>query len=644
MSKFYFDDYSSVSSDDFEGKAILIDENQEHGLLFFHNGCKLPFEIDLRKKYYVSVKGEKHLVEHRFIVHTEKFVKEYKYDGKLGSFYYGDYSEFYVWAPTAYSLNVCLQDGSTYPMEYQDKGVYYGKVEKDIEGIGYLLEVEHTTKEKTIDPYAQSSTINSQFNYVVNPEKILKALPFLESKKRDAIVYEVNVRDFTGDPKYGFTYPGKFKSFTEKNVRDLKGNKIGYDYVKDLGVTHVQLLPIYDYGSIDESEHSREYNWGYDPVQYNVIEGKYSMNPTDPYERINEVVELVNTCKQDEIGVIMDVVYNHVYDKSQFSFEKLVPHYFFRYHYGKISDASFCGNEVASERYMVRRFMIDSLKYLTTTFGFAGYRFDLMGIHDIETMNEIEAELRAINPSIILYGEGWSLPTAIDRELCATQANATKVKNVGFFNDDFRNKCKQLITGTITTHLEEEVQRLLLAQDYENPMLSVQYVSCHDDYTLYDQLYYGLEEDNIIEKMKLAYTFVLLGQGFSFLHAGCEGGRTKYGIANSFSSSEAINFMKYDEMYENQELIQFTKELIRVRKENASFFVESESELLERVKVEVKDDLVKYSVDNMIYYINLSKEAKAIEVRGRLQSLDGYQKDENINNLTITTYAVVKGE
>ncbi len=645
MNNFYFDDYTSISSDGYEGEAVLIDGDEEHSLLFFHDTCRLPFDIALRKHYYVRVGGEIYPVQYRFIVHTSRFDEENAYEGKLGCHYNEAYTEFYVWAPTAYGMSVCMVEGQRHAMHYTGQGVYYVRVEGNLEGQGYLLEVEHTQKVTCLDPYATSSAINSSYNYVINPNKVDSIIEKKTTSKKDAIVYEINVRDFTSDTSAPFTFPGKFKSFTQRGVVDADGNKVGYDYLLDLGVTHVQLLPIYDYGSIDESDASRAYNWGYDPVQYNVIEGKYSCDPMDPYTRINEVVELVNTCKKDGLGVIMDVVYNHVYDKDQFSMEKLVPHYFFRYTHGKVSNASYCGNEVASERFMVRRFMKDSLLYLTRTFGFAGYRFDLMGIHDIQTMQEIHDALVQVNEEIIVYGEGWSMPTAIVHTLCAIQMNHDKTPNIGYFNDDFRNKCKQLIAGHMHSNIETEVRRLLCASDYSSPLQSVQYVSCHDDYTLYDQLFYGFESDFIEEKVRLAYVFILLSQGFTFMHAGCEAMRTKLGVKNSFNSSEVINQMRYRELYAHKNTIAFVKELIRVRKLLSDYYFESKEEVERYVSVKEQDGIISYTIKDICIYINFYQRELCISSSGCLLSIDGSKKEETVDgSIAFTTYAIVRKE
>ncbi|OON95274.1 MAG: type I pullulanase [Candidatus Epulonipiscioides saccharophilum] len=607
--KFYFDDYDLIASDEFNGKATLIDGDNKHGLVFFYNGSKLPIKIKLRKKYYIQIDDMVYPIEYRFIVQTPKFAIENKYDGPLGSFYHGDYTEFYVWAPTAFGVNVCFTDDTIYGMRYTENGVYYAKVRRDLEGIGYMLEVEHMAKYMALDPYARSGAINSLYNYVINPDKIVKRRKYLQIPKRDAIIYEANIRDFTTDTKCNFKYPGKFKGFIEKGIRSANNHLAGYDYIKNLGVTHVQLMPIYDFGSIDERDKSRQYNWGYDPVQYNVLEGKYSTDQNDPYERINELVKLVNRFNKDGIGVIMDVVFNHVYHMDEFSFEKLVPYYFFRYKDGVAGNASGCGNEVASERVMVRKFIVDSLVYLEETFGFSGFRFDLMGIHDIETMQLIDKTLREINPNIYLYGEGWKMNTVISSKKCAIQANHTEIPNIGFFNDEFRNKSKQLIIGQVTTNITRRATNLLTAPHYSNPLQSISYVSCHDNYTMFDELYYAFEEslEGILRQMKLAYTFILLGQGIPFLHGGCEGQRTKYGIENSYNSSEEINKIKYDDL--NYELIDFVKNLISFRKSHRDYFFNTADEISEHVSIEVIDSMVHYKIKDLLIIINISDNA-----------------------------------
>ncbi len=644
MYKFYFDEYNSVTAKGYEGPAFFMDGEQETAVVFFNDLCKLPFDIKLRNRYKVRIGEKEYSITYRFITHTEKFDKEHAYDGKLGTVYNREYTEFYLWSPTAYSVTVQLQNGRKIPMEYTEKGVYFVRAEGDFEGVGYSYIVEHEKKVEALDPNAISSTVNSKYNYVIDPKKIEKSKAGVGiADRRNAIVYETNVRDFTSDRNIAFEYHGKYKGMTERGIKDNYGNKVGFDYVLDLGVTHIQLMPVYDYGSIDERDCSVGYNWGYDPVQFNVPEGKYSCNPCDPYERLNELVALVNEYHKEGIGVIMDVVYNHVYDHKTFSFGKIVPYYFFRYQGGKVSDASYCGNETASERYMVRRFIADSIEYLTKTFGFDGYRFDLMGIVDCETMNLVQEKASSINPNIYIFGEGWTMPTAIPTEMCATQTNYEKLPNIGFFNDDFRNTCKQVMIGHINSHKGDTVKRLLQGLDYENPINSLQYISCHDDYTIFDQLYYGFEQVNVFEQIKLGYAFVFLGQGNSFLHAGCEAGRTKQGLKNSFKESEVINRLDWDLIQSNQSLVSYVKELIRVRRLPEFYLCESRDEVQTKTSVSENDGCVSYYINDWVIYINLKGEPITISINGTLISQDGQQKDSNEETeITIEYYGVVK--
>ena len=430
MMKFYFDNYETITTDtSYEGSAILYVNDERYPLYFFHGEAHLPFPVKLRQKYYVQVNHHKSQVIFRFLVITKKFEEETKYEGILGTIYSKEETIFRVWAPTAYSLSICLKDtNEIVEAKANVQGVYEAIIKGDLEKRPYTIFVEHESVEETLDPYAYSSGINSCFNYVIDRSKIhsVKKLE-REYKKEESILYEVHVRDFSADVSVPFKYRGTFKALTEKGLRTENGEKAGLDYLVDLGITHIQLLPIYDFGSIREEKEAREYNWGYDPVQYQVIEGKYSSNPHDPYARMNELVDMISCYHEHGIGVNMDVVYNHVYNELPFSYDVLVPYYYFRYKDNEKSDGSFCGNEVASEHFMVRKFMKDTLYYLTKTFDFSGYRFDLMGIHDIYTMNEIDRLLSSYKPNIHLYGEGWHLPVAIPHEQCVEQANHSKV-------------------------------------------------------------------------------------------------------------------------------------------------------------------------------------------------------------------------
>ena len=646
MSKFYFDEYNSVQAEDFEGQAVFVDGNTETLVMFFNGSCKLPFDISLRKHYKIRTKNTEHEIEYRFIVHTEKFENENTYNGDLGVVYTKEYTDFYLWAPTAFTVKLNLIDTSNnniqYNMDYKDKGVYHIRVKGDVERFGYYYLVEHQETQRTLDPYGISSAINSQYNFVIDKSKITKSMQGKSIvSKRDAIVYEVNVRDFSSDKDINFKNSSKYCAMTQKGLRDKQSNKVGLDYILDLGITHIQLMPIYDYGSIDERESSVDYNWGYDPVQFNVPEGKYSINPNDPYSRINELVELVNVYHQEGIGVIMDVVYNHVYNEKTFSFAQTVPYYFFRYKGNELSNASFCGNETASERTMVRRFIVNSIEYLTKTFGFDGYRFDLMGILDYETINKVYEKVFEINPNIYIYGEGWTMPTAIYKEECATQQNFNKMSEIGFFNDDFRNTCKQVMIGQLNSHKLDIIKPLLLGIDYNKPENSLQYISCHDDYTIFDQIYYDYQKtENVLEIIKRAYVYTFLSQGNPFLHSGCEAMRTKLGIKNSYNYSEEINKLDWSLMNKNIELVNFVKELIRVRKLEEFYLCKNSGEIMDKISVSLEDNYILYKLEKLTIYINLTQEKISVNVGAKVISKDGIACEDIKNTIDIEHYVV----
>ena len=642
MLEFYFDDFESITSGNgYNGKAILEFENNRYELVFFYGRAIMPFKVELRKKYKIILDGKENLINYRFITNTKEFEETYSYDGPLGFNYTKEYTEFYIWAPTAYSIAVNLLDKGIFYTNYKERGVYYIKIDGDLEGTSYNFLVEHSNGIfECLDPYGKSSAKDSKFNYIIDFNKVNKLEKANKiAKINEAIIYECNIRDMTSDKDIEFKNKGLYRRFIEEGVKTKDGEIVGYDYIKSLGITHIQLMPVFDFGSIPEDINSRKYNWGYDPIQYNVLEGRFSENPNDPYTRINEFIDLVNKFHKDNIGVVMDVVYNHVYNDIKFSFDTLVPYYYFRYKDGIKSNASFCGNEVASERYMVRRYIVDSLKYLVNTFNLDGFRFDLMGIHDIETMKLIKEELTKLNHNILLYGEGWDLPVAISKDDCFIQRNNGAIKEIGFFNDNFRNSVKAICAG-IENYINKDLISLLIkSEEYSIPEQSIQYVSCHDDYTLYDHLYYDFELDDVIERMKLAYIFVLLSKGVPFIHSGCEGARTKFGVKNSYNSSEELNQIRWNEIYKNAGLIDFVKELISFRKREKIY-----NYLDKEIEIEVEDNCILYKLSNKVeIYINC--KAEDIDLRFNknevILSFDGKRSNENIKNIKLPKYSYI---
>ena len=395
----------------------------------------------------------------------------------------------------------------------------------------------------------------------------------------ESIIYELSVRDFSVQKEAGFKHPGKFTALTESP--QLNGQTLGFDYLRHLGVTHVQLLPVYDFGSVDEEDQWKAYNWGYDPVQYNVPEGSYASDPNDPYARILELQDTIATYHQANLSVIMDVVYNHVYKADEFAFERIVPGYFYRYDQDRQrTNGTFCGNDVASERAMVRNYIKQSVKQWVQLYGFDGFRFDLMGILDRQTMMEIQEELVAIYPNIYLYGEGWKMDTGLEPDLLAHQYNAEQLHPYGFFSDNFRDTIKRSILneGRVDSPYQaNDLANVLTANigckgapHFVRPQQAINYVECHDNATFYD--YLKVEDPTISPelrhtKARLGLHLVLLAQGVPFLHAGQEFYRSKGLEENTYNLPDALNQLDWLSSTSYETDIQFLRELIAYRKE-----------------------------------------------------------------------------
>ena len=438
----------------------------------------------------------------------------------------------------------------------------------------------------------------------------------------------MSVRDFSMQKEAGFTYSGKFKSLTESP--DLQEHTLGMDYVKQLGITHIQLMPVYDFGSVDENHPELVYNWGYDPMQYNLPDGSFATNPHDPYTRIVELQEAIAAYHQADISVIMDVVYNHVYNPKTYAFEKIVPGYFFRYnHNGNLTNGTFCGNDVASERAMVRSYIKHSLKQWLTIYGFDGFRFDLMGILDIETMKQIAEELKSLYPNVYLYGEGWRMNTGLDSNRLAHQFNADKLPSYGFFNDHFRNTIKATIAEgqqLSEVHSLNSIENVLTAnigfsgtgtEHFIAPQQAINYVECHDDATAFD--YFAIQNPKIdlkerLDNARLALHLSLLAQGVPFIHSGQEFFRSKNLMDNTYNAQDAINRLDWLRSIEYEKDVDFVRQLIQFRKANLLLSLETRTEIKDYCSVEwLSDSVVEYKIkekeDQITILINFGNEA-----------------------------------
>ncbi len=444
----------------------------------------------------------------------------------------------------------------------------------------------------------------------------------------DAVIYEMHHRDFSVDPSSGIVNKGKFLALTEPSTTSPDGEATGIDHLKELGITHVHILPSYDYNSVDEANlPSNQYNWGYDPYNYNAPEGSYSTNPADPSARIREMKEMVKSLHDNGIGVIMDVVYNHTADNDNSNFSLTAPGYYYRHRPdGSYSDASGCGNETASDRRQMRDFIVNSVKYWAKEYHIDGFRFDLMAIHDIETMNEVAAALKEINPDIFVYGEGW---TAGDSPLPVSQRalkeNVSKMPQVAVFSDDIRDAVKGHYTdasdrgfATGKPGLEETVKIGIVGAtahpqvDYSKgnnskfayasvPTQIINYVSCHDDLMLTDKLRKSMPDASEADRQRaarLAQTIVFTSQGTPFMFAGEEIFRDKKGVHNSYKSPDSINAIDWNLKHVNREQFDYYRELIKLRKEHPAFRMATADQVARHLKFDnVKEpNLISYSL------------------------------------------------
>ena len=554
------------------------------------------------------------------IVRGELFAQLFTYTGDdLGAVYSPAETVFKLWAPISKQVFLRL-DQQAYPMKKTRNGVWQVRIPGDLDGKNYhYLHRVNGQWTEVHDPYALSSLANSGDSVVINPTKLQKPtraktqLPIAQ-----AIIYEMSVRDFSQQAEAGFTHPGQFAGLSESPR--LKDQVIGMDYVKNLGVTHIQLMPLYDFGSVDELHPKAVYNWGYDPVQYNVPEGSFSSNPNSPYARILELQAAIQAYHDADMSVIMDVVYNHVYHAEAYAFEKIVPGYFYRYNeYEQRTDGTFCGNDVASERSMVRNYIKHSLKQWTQLYGFDGFRFDLMGILDIQTMQEVTDELTKLYPNIYLYGEGWKMGTGLSEEQLAHQYNAAQLPSIGFFNDEYRDTMKEILSHPQALLLEhqahEKVQDLLVGsrnRHFVSPQQSVNYIECHDNATVYD--YFHIQHpDWDYHAQKRAASFglqlVLLSQGVSFIHSGQEFFRTKQEIDNTYNSPDSINQLDWLRSLRYQEHVDFIRQFIAFKKEHPAMSQQSYpainascefywlTEFVLRYQISTEDEIIQFIIN-----------------------------------------------
>ena len=558
----------------------------------------------------------------------QKFDYEVYTGNDLGAVYSPKMTRFKVWAPEAESVKLNLYkqgEGDNlieqHIMKKSANGTYVFEKQGDCNGIYYTYTVvNHGEEQEAVDPYTKAAGVNGQRGMVINLAKTNPQGFEMDGYRNpehitDAIIYEGSVRDFTMDESSGVFHNGKFLGLTEANTTNHFGEATALDYISGLGVTHVQILPAFDFETVDEKNQKAQYNWGYDPDNYNVPEGSYAVSPYDGAVRIQEMKQMVLALHSRGIGVIMDVVFNHTYRRDDSNLQKIVPGYYYRSDETGYTNGSGCGNEVASDRPMVQKLIVDSLIYWAKEYHIDGFRFDLMGVLDIDTMNVIAERLNEIRPDIYLYGEGWNGgPSSLAEEKRAFKASAKKMPGIGMFNDDIRDTIKGSVfyddhLGFVNggTHLENALRYGITGAvahpqvDYDaygskpwakEPGQSINYVSCHDNYTLWDKLSVSCPEASEEKKKamnRLCAAIVFTSQGVPFIQAGEEFLRSKplpekKGFAeNSYNMPDTVNSIKWDNIHEYPDMIAYYKGLMALRKAHPVFRMQSEAEMTQNL-------------------------------------------------------------
>lgn len=588
----------------------------------------LSEELDPFKSYTMTYDGSTYKISIPNIYSTEAFEQEYTYIGDdLGATWTENMTSFRVWAPTAESVTLNLfESGKSYvddlieeiEMTPDVNGTWIAKKDGDLNGVYYTYSVViDGVKKDACDPYARTTGVNGVRAMIINLDETdpdgweNDTNPHAKESINDAIIYELHIRDLSVGKDAGITNAGKFLGLTETGTKTSGGVPTGLDHIKELGITHLHLLPIYDFGSVDETHTvGNLYNWGYDPVNYNVPEGSYSTDPYNGEVRVKELKQTVKALHDNGISVIMDVVYNHVQDSANFCFNKIVPGYFSRIgDDGVYSNGSGCGNDTASERSMVKKYIVDSVSYWADEYHIDGFRFDLVGLLDTETINEIVEEVHKNHPDVIFYGEGWSLSTNMTKEgyTLATQGNSKETPEFAYFNDTIRDGLKGSVFddkekgyASGKSGMEEILTRCFLGADTwcTSPAQTINYASCHDNLTLFDHLQTSRPDasmENLIKMNNLAATVYMMAEGVPFLQAGEEMLRTKVNEdgtfdSNSYNSGDQINSLKWGDLEDPvyAQVYEYYKGLIAFRKAHGALRLTTAQEVDSAISV-VKD-------------------------------------------------------
>lgn len=623
---------NSLTADDFIvedalGNSLPITKVEPNG-----NSGKITLgtEMDYSKDYSITFRGTKISVKMPEYFSSKEFEDAYTYDGNdLGATYTKEKTTFRVWAPTANKIELNIYsagNGGTaekvVEMTSDVKGTWVANLLGDLNGkyYTYTAYFDGKVNKDIVDPYAKSVGVNGDRGMILdldstNPSSWNNDARHTYKNAADMSIYELHVRDFSSDPDSGIKNTGKYLAFTENGTKDSKGVSTGIDHLKDLGITTVHILPVYDYATVDETKlDTPQYNWGYDPKNYNAPEGSYSTDPYHGEVRVNEYKQMVQALHNADIGVVMDVVYNHTYS-TNYCFNQLVPGYFYR----TDSNGSGCGNDVASERSMVRKFIVDSVSYWASEYHLDGFRFDLMGLIDVETMNAVREALDKIDPTIFIYGEGWSLSTNMSKDIpLATQTNSDLTPGIAYFSDTIRDAIKggvfdaeaQGYVNGNSLKVPGIMDGVLGTPSWSpSPLQTITYASCHDNLTLWDKIASSNPDDSEADRIKqnlLSAAITYTSQGVPFIQAGEEFLRTKVDekgnlVDNSYASPDSVNLLDYSRISDYSNVYNYYKGLISFRKAHSAFKMTSADDVSNNIKfVEegLAEDVIAYSIND----------------------------------------------
>jgi len=625
------------------------------------------------------------------VMNSEGFNDLYEYTGDdLGATYSVEKTDFKLWAPIATAVTLVaysptsgsISDSTQIAMTAGEKGTWSASLAGDQKGRVYMYKVTRNGSTViVIDPYARSTIADGDRGVVVdlestNPAGWSDPKPAFSGNPVDASIYELHVRDFSKDASSGIpaAHRGKYLAFTDNNtsyqwsttLTDPKTKKkvtknyttkTGVAAIKDLGVSHVQLLPIYDFAS-GGIESSPTFNWGYDPLNYNVPEGGYSSDANNPTARISELKSAINNLHANGLRVIMDVVYNHVADAGTFSMEQITPGYFFRRDAsGTLLNGTGCGNETASERSMVRKFIVDSVKYWASQYKLDGFRFDLMGILDITTMQQVRAAVDAVDPSIIILGEGWNMGGLPEAQR-ATQVNIRELPGIAAFNDQIRDGIKGSVfnasekgwaTGnsdrlddvkagiTGNTAYSSSVSRNWTTN---GPSQSINYIEAHDNLTLADKILASASRNAAIREKLQRFTgsIHMLAQGVPFMQAGQEWQRTKSGNDNSYNAGDGVNMLKYKQRVTFATTYNYYKGILALRAKHKAFRMQTSAAIKSNLKfLSGSGGVISYSLNGSA----VGDSWKSIVV---IHNPNSTSKSVSLPTGKFTWYVVVKGD